>query len=222
MFLIDTVSMLASYAKLVNTSIYNINWFHLPALKRLQLPNITNAQNVWVLRVPLCNPPAPKKQISLRFTTQISLTQLIRQSSYFALCKLKGAWLDEGGLDNSLVVCGPAANVCAWGVQTETGALQGGKHGVSQRWVVGFWVVITHLIHPALKKVGSKGQFQSTLCTLPSEKKKQVIGIYFGLENTVVDVCNQPRSEGCSIAAGTDRETSLSGFQHNYLLTCTI
>lgn len=80
--------------------------------------------------------------------------------------------------------------------------------------MVGFWVIITHLIHPALRKVGSKGQFQSTLCTLPSEKKKQVIWIYFSLENAVVDVCNQPRSEGCNIAAGTDWVKCLNGFQH--------
>lgn len=85
--------------------------------------------------------------------------------------------------------------------------------------MVGFWVVITHLIHPALKKVGSEGQFQSTLCTLPSGKKKQVMVIHFNLKNAVVGVGNQPRSEGYSITAGTK---SLSGFQHNYLLMCNI
>lgn len=31
------------------------------------------------------------------------------------------------------------------------GSLQGGKHRVRQSWVVGFWIVIMDLIHPALK-----------------------------------------------------------------------
>lgn len=51
-----------------------------------------------------------------------------------------------------LVARCPAANVVTGGVKTETGALQGSEHGVSQRWVVGFWVIVEYLIHPALKR----------------------------------------------------------------------
>lgn len=53
---------------------------------------------------------------------------------------------------DSLIVRGPAADVGTWGVQTETGALQGRKDGVSQSRMVGFWVVIMNLIHPALDR----------------------------------------------------------------------
>ena len=72
-------------------------------------------------------------------------------SSYFALCKLKGAGLDKGGIEDFLIIRGPAVNVNTRGVQTETGALQDGVHRVSQSWVVAFWVIIMYLIHPALK-----------------------------------------------------------------------
>lgn len=75
---------------------------------------------------------------------------------------------------------GPAANVGAWVVQTEKGALQGGKDGVSQSWMEGFWVIIMDLIHPALKKI--KGIFKNnssvkhckafnSICSLSTEIK---------------------------------------------------
>lgn len=72
-------------------------------------------------------------------------------SSYSALCKLKGAWLDKGGIEYFLVMHGPAADVGTRRVQTEMGSLQGGEHRVSQSWMVRFWIVILNLIHPALK-----------------------------------------------------------------------
>lgn len=75
-----------------------------------------------------------------------------------------------------LVVCGPAANVGTRGVQAETGALQGGKHGVSQSRMVGFWVIIMYFIHPALKK-------RQKICVNFNQRCTQV---NFNIENCVM------------------------------------
>lgn len=83
-------------------------------------------------------------------------------SSYSAICKLKGARLDKGGIEDFLIIHGPAADVGMWRVQTEMGSLQGGKNRVSQSWVGGFWVVIIDLIHPALKSQESNGYVHVT------------------------------------------------------------
>lgn len=76
----------------------------------------------------------------------------LRESSYFALCELKAAGLDKGSVVDFLIVGRPAADVGAWVVQTEAGALQGREDGVSHGRMAGFWVVIMGFIHPALKR----------------------------------------------------------------------
>lgn len=63
---------------------------------------------------------------------------------------------------HSLVIQSPAADVCAWVVQAEAGALQGGEDGVSQSWVAGFWVIIMDLIHPTLKNSRQRVLIQTT------------------------------------------------------------
>ena len=98
--------------------------------------------------------------------------------SYLTVHQEESTRCDKGDVVGRVVfVLSPAADVTPRGFQAKGGALQRGQHRHHQGGVGGFWVVLLHLIHPALGRETKKCTRRRVMNTSVVRNKPLVRGL---------------------------------------------